>query len=151
MAKNIIFGEEARKSLQTTTFDSFGVFTPKSITKYCGYYAIAFDFDNVLEIDEYLEMNKYLNPIFSSGNNATNVDNLKNGKTYVSTRIILTKNTSNCIVTDLQGNMTNISMFWTDSWLLMPFRLLPRVNILWPWYRGQTLSSSSRSPLSLTV
>lgn len=94
----------ARKSLQTTTFDSFGVFTPKSITKYCGYYAIAFDFDNVLEIDEYLEMNKYLNPIFSSGNNATNVDNLKNGKTYVSTRIILTKNTSNCIVTDLQGN-----------------------------------------------
>ena len=92
---------KVRKAFQAQQFSTFATFTPKTVTKYCGYYAVAFDFNNTLTVDQYLEINKILNPIF--GNNKVNVENLKTGKTYVNTRIILTKNLSTYVIEDLDG------------------------------------------------
>ena len=92
---------KVRKAFQAQQFSTFATFTPKTVTKYCGYYAVAFDFNNTLTVDQYLEINKLLNPIF--GNNKVNVENLKTEKTYVNTRIILTKNLSTYVIEDLDG------------------------------------------------
>lgn len=100
-----------RKSLQTTYFEQYGKFTPKSVTKYAGYYAVAFDFENRLSIDDYLEINKTLNPIFTSGNNNKNEQNLRDGKTYVNVRFILTLNTSYYFVEDLDGVVHKIPVY----------------------------------------
>ena len=92
---------KVRKAFQAQQFSTFATFTPKTVTKYCGYYAVAFNFENRLTVDKYLEINKLLNPIFN--NNKVNAENLKTGKTYVSTRIILTKNLSTYVIEDLDG------------------------------------------------
>lgn len=94
---------KVRKAFQAQQFSTFATFTPRTVTKYCGYYAVAFDFNNTLTVDQYLEINKILNPIFATGNNKVNVENLKTGKTYVNTRIILTKNLSTYVIEDLDG------------------------------------------------
>ena len=98
----------ARKSLQSTWFSSFASFTPKTITNYCGYYALAFDFNNVLTIEKYLEFNAIANPIFTQGANNKNVENLEKGLTYVSTRIVFTKNTTFFYVEDLDGDIFKV-------------------------------------------
>lgn len=97
-----------RKVMQVNNFEQFAAFTPKTVTKYCGYYAVAFDFNNVLTNDQYIEMIKIISPIFASGNNGKNIQNLEAGLTYVNTAIVLTKNTSNYIVEDLDGNIHTI-------------------------------------------
>ena len=91
--------------MQVSNFDQFAAFTPKTVTKYCGYYAVAFDFNNVLTNKQYIEMIEVISPIFAKGNNGKNVQNLEAGLTYVNIAIILTKSTSNYIVEDLDGNM----------------------------------------------
>ena len=104
-----------RKAFQAQQFSTFATFTPKTVTKYCGYYAVAFDFNNTLTIDKYLEINKILNPIFVSGNKGINVENLKNGKTYINTTITLSKNLSTYIVEDLDGVIHTIPAIAADK------------------------------------
>ena len=94
-----------RKAIQITSFDKFAKFTPKSVTRYCGYYAVSFDFNNILTVESYIEMIKVISPIFATGNNKANIKNLEEGLTYVNTAIVLTKNTSNYIIEDLDGNI----------------------------------------------
>ena len=104
-----------RKAFQAQYFSTFATFTPKTVTKYCGYYAVAFDFNNTLTIDKYLEINKILNPIFVNGNKGINVENLKNGKTYINTTITLSKNLSTYVVEDLDGVIHTIPAIATDK------------------------------------
>lgn len=106
---------KVRKSFQAQQFSTFATFTPKTVTKYCGYYAVAFDFNNTLTIDRYLEINKILNPIFVSGNKGINVENLKNGKTYINTTITLSKNLSTYVIEDLDGVIHTIPAIATDK------------------------------------
>lgn len=90
-----------KKLLQTVDFSTFATITPTIVSEFCGYYAVSMKFENTLTIEKYLEINKLLNPIFQNGSN--NVQNLEEGKTYINTRFILTKNHSNLIVEDLNG------------------------------------------------